>query len=74
MCDDEWLAVRTKLISAREYLETDLQELLSIIQRHHFNLVGGSLATIDGGPAVYGIIIPAHLHQHLERLKIIKIV
>jgi hypothetical protein len=64
---DEWLAIHDQLLSQREFLGVELKELLSIIQRHHFNLVGGSLATIDGGPAFYGIIIPLHVHQYLER-------
>jgi hypothetical protein len=67
MCADDWLAIHKQLFPQRESLGAELKELLSIIQRHHFNLVGGSLATIDGGPAVYGIIIPLHLHQYLER-------
>jgi hypothetical protein len=41
-----------QLLPQRESLGAELKELLSIIQRHHFNLVGGSLATIDGGPAL----------------------
>jgi hypothetical protein len=70
MCAADWLAIYEQLLPQRESLGVELKELLSIIQRHHFHLGGESVADIkDGGPAFYGIIIPLHLHSHLNELR-----
>ncbi len=63
---DEWLAIHDQLLPKRESLGV---ELLAIIKKEHFRLIGERVADMDGGSAVYGIIIPAHLHSHLNELR-----
>jgi hypothetical protein len=69
LCADEWLGIYNKLFPQRESLKDGLQELLGIIEKQYFKLIQERLADGDGGPAVYGIIIPVCLHSNLNELR-----